>query len=108
MARTSKLNVVEIYQQYKKGATLKDLRERFGLITSAQMKNSIIEAQIKLGELPPLKRGKTARASGEMKAKIGKRGSLSISSKIVGALGFKTGDRFTVKRRGTAITLTKT
>jgi hypothetical protein len=108
MPKSGKKDVLGIYEQYKKGATLKDLRERFGLKTSAQVKNSIIEAQIKLGQLPPLRRGRTAKpAAGETKVKVGKRGSIAISSKIVAALGFKAGDRFTVKRRGTAITLKK-
>ena len=110
MPRAPKKDVKAIFEEYKKGATLKDLRDRFGLKTSAQVKSALIEAQIKAGTLPPLKRGRAAKkaGAGEMKVKVGKRGSIAISPKIVGALGFKAGDRFTVRRRGTSVTLKKT
>ena len=95
-----------IVSMAKEGKTIEEIRGTLGLKSIVQVRNLYLEALMEQGAIPPLKSGKRRR---EIDVRtIGKRGSISLSRKVlIDMLGFKERDSFRIKREGDSIVLEK-
>ncbi|MBI5167173.1 MAG: hypothetical protein HY998_05460 [candidate division NC10 bacterium] len=107
MPRKVKATPKEVAKLIGEGLAVEEIRNKLGLKTVAQVKGLYLEALVAEGKIPEIKTKKAVGRRLEEK-RIGKRGSISLSSKLViDHLGFKKGDAFVVSREGDDILLKK-
>jgi hypothetical protein len=91
------------------GGTLQsEIMKEFGLNTSAQLKAHYVDALMESGKAPQIKsgRGQTA-ATPAKEAMVSKRGSVVIAKGLIEEMGFTEGDKFSVRKTKSGISLKK-
>ena len=84
----------------------KEIMDKFGISTSAQLKSLYLDALVAKG----LAAGITGRVKEEKAGKtivVNKRGSLVISRELVEEMGFKIEDAFSVRKTKSGVSLKK-
>lgn len=98
-----------IFKHYTSGATLEDLKKKFGIRGRSQVASAVLATLIAKGKMPPLEsrsRKKAAKPK-EVTVSVNKRGTIILpKDAVVGAFGAKTGETYTVRKRGGKIILT--
>ena len=99
-----------ILKSYAAGASLVDLREKFGIRRKSQLAGAVLDAYIESGKLPALSRGGSGKALPvEYTVTVNRRGTIVIPKEAVGdAFRFGPGQSFVARRRGRKIILTLT
>lgn len=98
-----------ILKQYMAGASLGDLKAKFGVRSKGHLASAVLDALIASKKLPPLRRKSAAaeKAPTEFKVAVNKRGTIVLpKDAVTGAFRFKEGQSFTARRRGRKIILT--
>lgn len=97
-----------ILKTYSSGASLAELKEKYGIRGKSQLASAVLEALIASGKMPPLARGRRKKKlPSEFKVAVNKRGTIVIPKEaVVEAFRLKEGQTFSAKRRGKKIILT--
>ena len=98
----------EVFRLVKRSVPADEIMRRLGIKTKSRLQTLYLEALADRKAIKPLISSRSGSGAREVKKKIGKRGTLTLSSKLlVESFGFQSGDEFVVKRRGEKIVLTK-
>lgn len=82
--------------------------KEFKFNTAAQFKTHYLEALMKDGVAPAIVAGRASKNSAPSnEAMVSKRGSVVISKGLVAEMGFVEGDKFTVRKTKSGISLRK-
>ena len=82
--------------------------KEFDLSTSAQLKAHYVDALMMAGKAPQIKSGRGKRAGVPSKeVMVSKRGSVVIAKALIEEMGFEEGDKFTVRRSKSGISMKK-
>lgn len=101
-------NPAAILKTYLTGATLAELRQKFGIRGKGHLANAVLDALIQSGKMPKIARGRVKpETPSEFSVKVNKRGTIVLPKDAVGdAFHFTTGQTFVARRRGKKIILT--
>lgn len=107
MKREAK-NSAAILKTYSAGASLDDLRNKFGIRSKGQLANAVLDALIHSGKMPKITRGRAKKKlPSEFPVKVNKRGTIVLTKDAVaGVFRFVPGQSFVARRRGKKIILT--
>lgn len=108
MPAKKKIDGEKLIKMVESGKLQSEIMEAFNLSTSAQLKAHYIDALMKAGKAPQIKsgRGKSANAAAK-ETMVSKRGSVVIPKAAIAEMGFKEGDKFTVRKTKSGISLKK-
>jgi len=102
-----KEEATKLIEMVKKRIPDKEIMEKLGIQTKASLQKMYYDALVETGKIKDII-SKQDDAGTKKTLKIGKRGTLSLSKKVViEEFGFKEGDRFTVSKRKDSINLRK-
>jgi len=101
-------NSSAILKTYTGGATLAELRDKFGIKGKSQLASAVLDALIRSGKMPELARGRAKKELPlEFKVSVNMRGTIVLPKDAVSdAFGFTQGQSFTTRRRGKKIIMT--
>lgn len=101
-------NAATILKTYTAGATLAELKQKFGIRGKGQLAAAVLDALIASGKMPALARGRAKKqVPSEFTVAVNKRGTIILPKEAVGdAFRFTTGQKFLARRRGRKIVLT--
>lgn len=101
-------NSTAILKTYAAGATLTELKEKFGIKGKGQLASAVLDALIRSGKMPRLARGRAKKElPSEFKVAVNLRGTIVLPKEAVAdAFHFAQGQSFIARRRGTKIILT--
>ena len=101
-------NSAAILKTYTGGATLAELKEKYGITGKGQLASAVLDALIRSGKMPELARGRTKKQlPSEFTLSVNKRGTIVLPKDAVSdAFHFSQGQSFTARRRGKKIILT--
>ncbi len=101
-------NSSAIMKTYAGGATLAELKEKFGIKGKGQLASAVLDALIKSGKMPELARGRAKKElPSEFKVTVNLRGTIVLPKDAVSdAFRFSQGQSFIARRRGKKIILT--
>jgi len=110
MARKRKevKNSTAILKTYTAGASLTELRDKYGIRGKGQLASAVLDALIQSGKMPALTRGRSQKAlPNEFPVAVNKRGTIVLpKDAVAGAFRFSPGQAFVARRRGKKIILT--
>jgi hypothetical protein len=110
MARKRKdtKNSTAILKTYTAGASLAELRDKYGITGKGQLASVVLDALIQSGKMPALTRGRSKRdLPSEFPVAVNKRGTIVLpKDAVAGAFRFVPGQSFVARRRGKKIILT--
>ena len=98
-----------ILESYQAGASLEELKKKYGLRGKSQLATAVFDALIKAGKLPPLQKvvPKTGANAKNVTVSVNKRGTIILpKDAVIGSFGSKVGQPYTIKKRGNKIILT--
>ena len=100
-------NSSAILKTYTGGATLAELKDKFGIKSKGQLASAVLDALIRTGKMPQLARGRAKKAvPSEFKVKVNLRGTIVLPKDAVAdAFRFSQGQSFIARRRGKKIIL---
>jgi hypothetical protein len=102
-----KEEATKLIEMVKKRIPDKEIMDKLGIQTKASLKKMYYDALVETGKIKDII-SKQEDTGTKKTLKIGKRGTLSLSKKlIVEEFGFKEGDSFTVSQRKDGIILKK-
>lgn len=95
-----------IISAYRRGASLPDLKQKFGVKSKAHLAKILLESEITAGKLPPLT-GKAATApKKEFTVVVNKRGTIVLpKDAVIDAFKLQVGQKLVVRKRGKKIAL---
>jgi len=97
----------KLIEMVRKRIPDKEIMEKLGIQTKASLRKMYYDALVETGKIKDII-SKQEDAGMKKTVKIGKRGTLSVSKKLVmEEFGFKEGDTFTVSKRKDGINLKK-
>jgi hypothetical protein len=101
-------NAATILKTYTAGATLAELKQKFGIRGKGQLAAAVLDALIASGKMPALARGRANKqVPREFTVAVNKRGTIILPKEAVGdSFRFTTGQKFLARRRGSKIVLT--
>jgi len=101
-------NSSAILKTYSAGATLAELKDKYGIRGKGQLASAVLDALIKSGKMPALARGRAKKElPAEFKVTVNLRGTIVLPKDAVSdSFGFKQGQSFVARRRGKKIILT--
>ncbi len=103
-------NAAAIMKTYSSGATLAELKSKFGIRGKGQLAAAVLDALIQSGKMPAIARGRAKQAvPKEFKVAVNKRNTIVLTKEAVAdSFHFTTGQTFIARRRGRKIILTLT
>jgi len=101
-------NSSAILKTYTAGATLTELKHKFGIKGKGQLASAVLDALIQAGKMPKLARGQAKKElPSEFKVAVNLRGTIVLPKDAVSdAFRFSQGQSFIARRRGKKIILT--
>jgi len=101
-------NSSAILKTYTGGATLAELKDKFGIKGKGQLASAVLDALIRSGKMPVLARGRAKKElPTEFKVAVNLRGTIVLPKDAVSdAFRFSRGQAFLARRRGKKIILT--
>ena len=101
-------NSTAILKTYTAGASLAELRDKYGISGKGQLASAVLDALIQSGKMPALSRGRAKKElPSEYSVTVNKRGTIVLPKDAVGgAFRFVPGQSFIARRRGKKIILT--
>ena len=108
MPAKKKIDGAKLIKMIESGTLQSEIMQEFNLSTSAQLKAHYVDALMMAGKAPQIisGRGKTAGALSK-EAMVSKRGSVVISKALIAEMGFEEGDKFTVRKSKSGISMKK-
>lgn len=109
MAKRNKIDTKELLKMVKDGVEQTKIMEQFSFKSSTQLKIAYANALMESGEAPQIK-GSGKRAEKKplnIKIKVNKRGSLTISKKMIENMKIEIGTTFEAKKTASGIQLKK-
>lgn len=113
MARRVKSEVVPKAQQataktilgaYRRGASLTDLKQKFGVKSKAHLAKILLESEIASGKLPPLTKKAMMPPKKEFAVMVNNRGTIVIPKEaVIEAFKLQVGQKLAVRKRGKRI-----
>lgn len=99
-----------ILKTYSAGATLAELKAKYGIKGKGQLASAVLDALIRSGKMPELARGRAKKAPAtEFTVRVNLRGTIVLPKDAVAdAFHFTPGQSFVARRRGKKIILTLT
>lgn len=108
MPAKKKIDGAKLISMVESGEHQKDIMQAFKFNTTAQFKSHLLDEYMKVGKVPEVKSGRLKKASGNAKeALVSKRGSVVISKAMIDEMGFGIGEKFTVRKTKSGISLRK-
>lgn len=97
-----------VLKTYAGGASLAELREKYGIKGKGQLASVVLDALIRSGKMPKITRGRAKKAlPTEFKVAVNLRGTIVLPKEAVAdAFHFTKGQSFVARRRGKKIILT--
>jgi hypothetical protein len=101
-------NSTAILKTYAAGASLADLKDKYGITGKGQLASAVLDALIQSGKMPALTRGRSKKElPSEFPVAVNKRGTIVVpKDAVAGAFRFSPGQKFVARRRGKKIILT--
>ncbi len=107
-AAKKKVDYTKLLKLIESGKHQAEIMKVFAFKTAAQFKNHYLSALMKAGKAPEIKTSRASTKSAPAKeAFVSKRGSVVISKALIGEMGFAEGDKFTVRKTKSGISLKK-
>lgn len=108
MPAKKKVNYKKLLEAVESGKTQAEIIKDFKFNTATQFKNHYLNALVESGKAPAIqtKRG-SSDGSPVKEAVVGKRGSVVISKGLISDMGFSEGDKFSIRKTKTGISLRK-
>jgi hypothetical protein len=108
MPAKKKVNYKKLIEAVKSGKNQSEIIKQFKFNTAAQFKSHYLDALIQAGEAPEIKTGRAAKKVEPLKNTfVGKSGSVIINKILVAEMGFEEGDKFSVRKTKSGISLRK-
>ena len=108
MPAKKKVNYKKLLEAVKSGKNQSEIIKEFKFNTAAQFKNHYLEALMKSGEAPEIKTGRASKKSEpSTEVLVSKRGSVVINKGLIADMGFREGDKFSVRKTKSGISLKK-
>jgi len=101
----------KLIEMVKKGMPDREIMKELGIQTRASLRKMYYEALVEAGKIKDILTERELRRAvrGQRAVTIGKRGTILLSKALlIGRLGFKEGDTFSVAKRRDSIILRKT
>lgn len=97
-----------ILKTYSAGASLAELRDKYGIRGKSQLASAVLDALIESGKMPAINRFSAKKpAQSEYPVAVNKRGTIVLpKAAVIDAFRFSQGQSFTARRRGKKIILT--
>ena len=106
MPAKKKVDYKKLLKAVESGKPQADIIKEFKFNTAAQFKNHYLNALIEAGKAPEIVTSRASTTSAPAKeASVSKRGSIVISKGLIEEMGFAEGDKFTVRKTKTGISL---
>ncbi len=101
-------NSTAILKTYSAGASLAELKDKFGISGKGQLASAVLDALIQTGKMPAITRGRAKKElPSEFKVAVNKRGTIVLpKDAVTDAFRFAQGQSFIARRRGKKIILT--
>jgi len=95
-----------ILAAYRKGASLPDLKEKFGVKGKAHLAGILMDSMISSGQLPSLKKKAAKVVQKEFAVAVNKRGTIVLpKDAVIDAFKMQVGQKLVVRKRGKKIVL---
>lgn len=108
MPAKKKVNGAKLISMAESGAHQKDIMKAFKFNTTAQFKSHLLDEYMKVGKVPEVKSGRIKKTGNTTKeALVSKRGSVVISKAVIDEMGFALGDKFSIRKTKSGISLRK-
>jgi len=99
-----------LVRDYTAGATLGELKKKYGIRGKTQLATAVLDSLIKEGKMPPLAPSGRGGAPDQrdFKVSVNRRGTLILPKEaVIEAFRAREGQAFTVRKRGRKIILTQ-
>jgi len=108
MPAKKKVDYQKLLKAVKSGKHQSEIMKEFKFSTTAQFKSHYLSALMEEGAAPAIVAGRASKAATPAKeAFVSKRGSVVISKGLIAEMGFAEGDKFTVRKTKSGISLRK-
>lgn len=108
MPAKKKVDYKKLITAIEGGKTQSEILKAFKFNTAAQFKTHYLDALMKAGKAPKIKTSRASAKSGPTnEALVSKRGSVAISKGLIEEMGFAVGEKFTVRKTKSGISLKK-
>ena len=108
MPAKKKIDGAKLIKMIESGKMQSEIMKEFKLSTSAQLKTHYAEALMNTGKATKIVSGRGKSVSAPSKdAMVSKRGSVVIAKAMIEEMGFNEGDKFTVRKTKSGISLKK-
>lgn len=92
---------------YQKGASLAELKEKFGVKSKAHLAKILMDSMIASGKLPSLKKNVVKAVPNEFTVAVNKRGTIVLpKDAVIDAFKMQVGQKLVVRKRGKKVILT--
>lgn len=106
MPAKKKVDGAKLIKMVESGKHQQEIMKEFKFNTAAQFKAHFLDALMKAGKAPAIKSGRgKAKANSAKEVLVSKRGSVVIPKSIVDEMGFAEGNKFTVRKTKSGISL---
>ena len=108
MAKIKSIDSEKLVKMVEAGVLRSEIMKKMNIKTSNQLTIAYARAQIEAGKIPQIAGGRGAAVSkNSNEVTVGKRGSVIIPQKLAEGFSIAIGDRFSVRKTKTGITLKK-
>ena len=108
MPAKKKIDGAKLLKLVESGKLQSEIMKELKLNTAAQLKAHYLDALMKAGKAPQIKSGRgKATAAPSKETMVSKRGSVVISKAMIAEMGFKEGDKFSVRKTKSGISMKK-
>jgi hypothetical protein len=108
MPAKKKIDGPKLIKMIEGGKHQSEIMKELKLSTPAQLKAHYLEALMDAGKAPQIKSGRgKSTATPSKETVVSKRGSVVIAKAMVSEMGFKEGDKFTVRKTKSGISMKK-
>ena len=106
MPAKKKINGAKLIKMAESGMHQKEIMKSFKFNTTAQLKSHLLDALTQAGKAPKIESGRgKAKANPVKEVLVSKRGSVVIPKTMIDEMGFPEGNKFTVRRTKSGISL---
>lgn len=106
MPAKKKIDGAKLIKMVESGKLQRDIMKTFKFNTTAQLKAHYLDALMKAGKAPEIISGRgKAKASSSKEVMVSKRGSVVVPKAMIDEMGFAQGNKFTVRKTKSGISL---
>ena len=108
MPAKKKVDYTKLIKAVESGKPQTEILKEFKFNTATQLKNHYLSALMQTGKVPEIQSGRASSNSGPSKeAEVNKRGSLIVPKVLISEMGFAEGDKFSIRKTKSGISLKK-